>query len=199
MNKTIGKPLVVAALVITFALLPQVICSGQTNATDFEYKADPNKADQEMIITGYTGDTVSIPTTIGGEKVSAIGEDAFSGKGLTGIIIPNGITTIGDRAFSDNQLTRVTIPNSVATIGNGAFSNNQLTSVAIPNSVTTIGDRAFSDNRLTSVTIPNSVATIGEGAFFRNRLASVAIGSNVALGYYYDGSLLSGLNERKTK
>ncbi|MHC6204539.1 leucine-rich repeat protein [Breznakiellaceae bacterium SP9] len=40
---------------------------------------------------------------------------------------PNTITSIGENAFSGNQLTGVVIPNSVTSIGYSAFSNNQLT------------------------------------------------------------------------
>jgi hypothetical protein len=105
------KPLSIAILAITFVLLPLAGCGGQTNAADFEYKTNPKKANQEVIITGYTGvgKTVSIPARIGGKTVSVIGEGALEEKGLTGVTIPNSVTEIDYRAFSGNQLTSVTI------------------------------------------------------------------------------------------
>ena len=74
---------------------------------------------------------------------------------LTGIEIPNSVTSIGDGAFSDcTSLTSIEIPNSVTSIGDDAFSDcSSLTSIEIPNSVTGIGDYAFYDcTSLTKIT-----------------------------------------------
>jgi hypothetical protein len=135
-------------------------------------------------ITRYVGSggAVTIPSAMNGTPVTSIEAQAFSGKRLTSVTIPNSVTSIGNEAFSSNQLTSVTIPYSVTTIGNSAFSRNQLTSVTIPNSVTSIGEHAFSRNQLTSVTISNSVKTIGDYAFSENQLTSVTIGQNVEMG-----------------
>jgi hypothetical protein len=92
------------------------------------------------------------PSTIWGDPVTSIADDAFSNRSLHWSVI----------GF---ELTGVIIPNSVTYIGNNAFFRNSLTSVTIPNSVTYIGDDAFDLNRLTSVTIPNSVTYIGNNAF----------------------------------
>ena len=76
--------------------------------------------------TKYTGDIV-IPdhVTYNGRTLTVveIGKSAFSGcSGLTGITIPNSITSIGNYAFSGcSGFTNITIPNSVTSIGNYAF------------------------------------------------------------------------------
>ena len=148
-------------------------------------------------ITEYigSGGDVVIPGAIYGVTVVAIANGSFttnaddsvtingvfSDKGLTGITIPNSVTSIGNYAFTSNQLTSVTIPNSVTSIGDLAFADNQLTSVTIPNSVTSIGYFAFGGNQLTSVTIPNSVTRISYWAFIDNQLTSITIGANVIL------------------
>lgn len=88
--------------------------------------------------------------------------------GLTGIIIPNSVTSIGPEAFFGcTNLTDIIIPDSVTNIGGGAFNNcSSLASITIPSSITSIGDRVFSEcTSLTSVTIPYSVTSIGEYAF----------------------------------
>jgi hypothetical protein len=121
-----------------------------------------------------------VSLNITGNLLTNIDNSSFADcKALTGITMPDSVTTIQNVAFMRCQLTSVTIPNSVTTIGNAAFANNQLTSVTIPNSVTKIGDSAFASNQLTSVTIPDSVTTIGDGAFDRNQLTSVTIPNSV--------------------
>jgi hypothetical protein len=140
-------------------------------------------ANSIVIITGYTGNAkdVTIPGTIKGLPVTAIGDWAFRESQLTGVVIPDGVTTIGKGAFWKNQLTSVVIGKAVATIGEGAFRDNLLTGVTLPDSVVTIGDGAFRDNKLAAVTIPASVKAIGNWAFQNNDLTSVAIKANVNL------------------
>ena len=90
---------------------------------------------------------VTIPSTLGGNPVTSIGNYAFSGcSGLTSVMIPDRVTSIGSSAFSGcSSLTSVMIPGRVTSIGSSAFSGcSGLTSVTIPNSVTSIGSSAFS-------------------------------------------------------
>lgn len=79
----------------------------------------------DEISNEYSGEVI-IPETVVYKskvlKVTSIGDNAFYGcKSLTGITIPNSVTSIGDRAFCDTGLTSITIPNSVTSIGNSAF------------------------------------------------------------------------------
>ena len=126
-----------------------------------------------------TEDKIIIPEKVNGMNIISIGNGAFSGKQLTIVTIPYGVTSIGIGAFASNQLTSVEIPNSVTSIGGSAFVGNKLTSVTIEEGVTSIGSGAFSNNQLTSVEIPNSVTSIGSGAFYGNQLKSVTIPSSV--------------------
>jgi hypothetical protein len=108
---------------------------------------------------------VNIPSTIGGNSVTSIGDEAFAGNQLTSVIIPNSVTSIGNYAFRENQLASVTIPNSVTSISDYAFFENNLSALVIPNAVTSIGSFAFYANKITEVSIPDSVVTIGDLAF----------------------------------
>jgi len=114
--------------------------------------------------------TFAIPASIGGVRVTSIGDGAFRDcKGLKGgVTIPEGVTSIGDSAFLGcDGLTSVTIPNGVTSIGESAFFGCAgLTGVTIPDSVTSIGSDAFAHcTGLTDVTIPNSVTVLGSAAF----------------------------------
>lgn len=129
-------------------------------------------ADGYATITGYnsslTGD-VTLPDTLGGYPVKAIDDNAFfSCTKLTGITIPNSVTSIGEWAFYNcSELTEITIPNSVTNIGEYAFyACQKVASLTIGNHVETIGNWAFAHcDGLTDIYIPASVTSIGNAAF----------------------------------
>ena len=101
--------------------------------------------------------------------VTAIEDNAFlSCSDLSGINMPNSLTSIGACAFEDCiDLRNIEIPRGVITIGRGAFQGcSELISVSIPNTVTTIGENAFwSCGALENIEMPNSVTSIGDNAF----------------------------------
>ena len=134
-----------------------------------------------ITITRYNGTEreVNIPEKINDTAVTAIGDNAFRTKNLTGVTIPASVSQIGKGSFYSNKLTNINIPNGVITISEDAFSNNELTNVMIPASVTKIEKSAFAANRLTNVSIPVGVMTIGGRAFSNNRLSSVTIPEGV--------------------
>jgi hypothetical protein len=118
------------------------------------------------------------------DSVTSIGMGAFQDCiNLTSVNIPNSVTSIEDYAFSRCfSLTNVTIPDSVISIKDSAFFRcSSIKSITIPDSVKSIGNWAFySCDNLTSVTIGNSVASIGQFAFSKcDGLASVIIGNSV--------------------
>jgi hypothetical protein len=125
---------------------------------DFGYCLDGIAPNQTARIQKYTGSggTVDIPSSLGGHRVTVIGDNAFLDcRALTNVTIGSGVATIADGAFGDcTSLTSVTIPNSVTTIGVGAFDGClKLTSVTIPSSVTSIGDSAFGGTGLTKILV----------------------------------------------
>jgi hypothetical protein len=87
---------------------------------------------------------------------------------LTGIIIPDSVTSIGSYGLGGcTSLNTLTIPNSVTSIGMGAFEScTSLKSITLPNSVTSMGVSAFKNcTSLTSAAIPNGVTSIRYGTF----------------------------------
>lgn len=123
------------------------------------------------VLQSYSGSesSVSIPATIDGQAVTAIGSGAFArNDSLRSVQIPSSVTQIGQQAFSDcASLQVVQMPSSLSSIGAGAFDGcTSLSSVSIPSRTTSIGDDAFYGCvSLRSITIPPSVQSIGDGAF----------------------------------
>ena len=145
-------------------------------------------ADNQVTITKFIGSQteVSIPPTIEGKPIVAIGDSAFyNNTNVTFVTIPKGVTTIGNFAFrACSSLTSVTIPEGMTTIGNAVFSGcSSLTSVTIPTGVTIIGNFVFAScSSLASVSIPSSVGSIGNFAFGAcSSLTTVTIPSNIDL------------------
>ncbi|MCL2694704.1 MAG: SH3 domain-containing protein [Clostridiales bacterium] len=107
------------AIVMCLAILPALALAATSG--DFEYVVNSGAA----TITKYTGTAaqVTIPATLGGSPVTAIGNDVFSGKPeLTGVTIPGTVTTIGDRAFNGcANLSVVTIQSTTIRFDEYAF------------------------------------------------------------------------------
>jgi len=171
MKKTIG---ILLTVLLAVSMLPLMgfAASEEIDGDEYFYKVVNGKATITEYF-GYGGD-ITLPATLGGYPVTAIGEQAFISYGLdwgvpiTGVIIPEGVTSIGDMAFAySEKLTSVTIPGSVTNIIHGAFYHcTSLKKVTIPNGVKTIGSSAFADcKKLDSVTISDSVTTIEHTAF----------------------------------
>ena len=97
-----------------------------------------------LTITGYlgAGGEETIPDSINGTPVTAIGAEAFLNcQGLSRILIGANVTNLGARAFSGcTGLTSVTIPASVTALGDEVFSGcTGLTDVTCLDNVTSLG------------------------------------------------------------
>ena len=156
---------------VVAALLALGGWSGGGGGPQFTYTLDGGNATITGTANGITlSGSISIPSTVDGHPVVAIGVAAFqSYTALTSITIPGSVTSIGDYAFlACAALTSITIPDSVTSIGNCAFlACAALASITIPDSVTSIGASAFYGcGGLTSVTLGSGVTSIGNFAFY---------------------------------
>jgi hypothetical protein len=151
-----------------------------------------------ITITGYSGigSSVSIPATMNGYPVVAIGNTAFGGDtGLTGVTIPNSVTNIGAFAFAGSGLTTITIPNNVIGIGQNAFAScdslanisvgagnpaySSLNGVLFDKAQDTLIQFPIAQNTY-NYTIPGSVSTIADNAFYgASGFASITIPNSV--------------------
>ena len=107
--------------------------SDTTCAIDFYYKS--------------CGPVVEIPSEINGHTVTTISSYAFQSKGLTTVIIHDGVTTIGSYAFNSNSITELYLPNTPVSIGTYAFSNNKLDEINLPTNATLSGG-SFTNNAI---------------------------------------------------
>ncbi len=169
------------SILLLFGSLMSVPVSIVHAATDgfFEYEDLDGSTARINGYTGSNGIDVVIPPQVGGLTVVEIGPDAFRGKQLTSITIPNSVTTIGSFAFYNNRLVSLAIPNSVKSIGEGAFEFNELQDVTLPSNLTTIANFVFKDNLLNAVDIPDGVETIGSSAFEGNELMELNLPSSL--------------------
>jgi len=103
-----------------------------------------NKAMTEIAFIPYSiKGSVTIPGT-----VINIKEEQFSGrKGLTEIILEEGIKTIGNRAFAHTSVKKMIIPDSVTTIGEELFyCCSEIRTIIIGSGVKTMGEHIVSSN-----------------------------------------------------
>jgi hypothetical protein len=166
----------------------------QNHGEDYTYATN----NVTITITGYLGPggAATIPSTINGLPVTAIGEWAFLNcTNLTSLDVPNTITDIGDHAFyACTGLKSLKLPNSITNITTGAFMHcTGLTEFSIPTNVTSIGDYVFARcTALTNITIPSSVATLGYAVFYGcSSLSAIAVDSSNPSYSSADGILFS--------
>ncbi|MEI7720372.1 MAG: leucine-rich repeat protein, partial [Verrucomicrobiota bacterium] len=169
-------------------------------AVDFDYTTTGGKVTINAYI-GTAGGVVVIPSTIGGNPVTAIGNGAFASNvdhrdEITQVIIPNTVLTIGAQAFERCiGLTTMKIPNSVTRIADNAFWGcTSLQSVEVGSGVTSIGNLAFygcsllHDVYFAASTRPS----VGISAF--SGIAARAVGYYPAGAVGWSGVPIAGLN-----
>ncbi len=92
------------------------------------------------------------------EKITSIGNMAFSYSGLKSLTLPEGIEKIGERAFYGCSITNVALPAKLVTISDKAFAEcKSLKSLAIPASTATISNTfAAGCTSLASITVDSA-------------------------------------------
>ncbi len=132
-----------SAVVFIFFCTGTVAFADETNVFDYETNADGT-----VTITGYKANDrdILIPEAVDTYKVTAIGDNAFSGMSrIEKVTINADITSIGSSAFYGCvSLEEVEIPDTVTQIGEYAFGNCPLlTDDIIPDNVQNKNDKIF--------------------------------------------------------
>lgn len=68
--------------------------------------------------------TVNLPETMGGVKITTIGNHAFSGLKISGLNIPEGYEKINVRAFYKSDLKKIQVPKELKKIAKLAFEDS---------------------------------------------------------------------------
>lgn len=120
-----------------------------TTQDGWQYK----ELDNGIEVVYYTGteEQIDIPETIEGKTVTALGNMTFfpwdEGEDyrITGISIPESVTSIGDSAFRNCcALENIVLPKNISYIGNEAFRNcYKLQEIVIPKSLQRIESYTF--------------------------------------------------------
>ncbi len=131
-----------------------------------------------IAITEYTGNDTVIDLTklnLGGDIVT-IGGNAFHGKPITAIALPETLQEIHRYAFAQTNLAQVTIPDSVTFIGQYAFYGSDIIAVNVGNNAKlhTVEQYAFASCRsLENIYLPASLVDLGRYAFLESGLKTV--------------------------
>lgn len=200
MKKTISLLL---SLLMIFSAFSVLVSAKEDVKADYAYEMLDNGT---VKITKYTGTEkdVVIPETIGGKKVTEIGDSAFMyNKTITSVKIPYGVKKIGKAAFDFNyNIETIEIPESVTEIERIAFGyctslksiklpsklkkisaylffGSGITEIEIPAGVTVIENSAFSNSELSKITLPNGLKTLESACFAYSELSEITVPDSV--------------------
>lgn len=184
-------------------VIPSRAATLQDGDYEYEYITQTGTEDQTVKITKYVGSAtdVTIPATLGGGKVTVIGDEAFMNcDKIQKVTIPDGVTKIGDKGnvnavagafYECTALEEITIPQSVKSIAWYAFLRcSSLKTLDLPEGVTEIGWGAFEGcSSLSSVELPASLTKIEYGLFTDCDLDGITVADGNP-NYYSEGNCL---------
>lgn len=192
-KKTLSLILVAVMLLCS---LPMAVSAAEYTENGYTYTVADGKATITGADSTITGN-ITIPSTLGGYPVVAIGDNAFNNnQALTGVSIPSSVKTIDEAAFcSCYQLATVTLNEGLEVIGSFAFAfDHWITEIDIPASVKSIGENAFLNCvKLATINfLGDNIEYIGGLAFGLTAWVNALPGGEIYVGgsYYYCNSIM---------
>lgn len=165
------------------------------DATDFEIREITDGIVEIVSYLGMNKSTLTVPNYIEGKRVIGIGEFAYEGcRGLSQVVIPEGIRYIGGGAFYKcRELRKVVLPSSLRFLyvpesiseyeepDEGVFEECSLKEIILPQQIKKIPKRCFKYCTTLERAIFNEGLTkIDESAFLRcDGLSKINIPSTV--------------------
>lgn len=153
------------------------------------YEIEENSAGVTLVRYDAQGESLTLPSVIEGQTVSAISENAAWLPQETKVLrLPDGLVMVpagfatdhgnlrevrlgsGTRALDSTALratavSSLILPEGFEYIGDEALMNTPLMAVEIPSSVTVIGHKAFYGTLIEQAIVPDSVTWLGDAAF----------------------------------
>lgn len=175
------KNLLSFSLALAFSLLSlltlyaptKVFADSSESNEAFEYEI--NEDGKSITITAYKGlgGSVTVPSSIDGREVTAIGKAAFASCSQIEVLsMPVSVAEIGELAFSGcSGIEEISIPDEVLEIGKMAFANcTSLKTVNFGEKLNSVGAYAFIGcTTLSEIILPDNTEKIGEYAFYNCR------------------------------
>ncbi len=168
-----------------------------------------DKLDHEIPTCAFIGKS-SLVNFVFPEKVTKIGDSAFSGTTFSGaLIIPDDVTEIGQSAFHATNISSLQLPVNLKRIGSFAFDEcrSLAGTLTLPESLESIGTYAFAYCYMLggTLTIPSQLTEIPQTCFsgcaFTGDLVIPnnikRIGNSAFYGCHFNGRLT--LNDNLTK
>jgi hypothetical protein len=150
------------------------------------------------VVTGYVGSSSSviIADEYDGLPVRVISKDAFYGKDISTVFIPDSVTVISENAFADcKRLYEVRMSGLVSEIGEGAFKGcSSLEVITLPSSLVRI-DRSSFDGCDKLIETENGISYVSDVALYSSGVESAVIrdGTRIIAEYAFaqDDTLIS--------
>ena len=148
--------------------------------------------DASGVITAYNGvkKSFTVPDTVNGITVTAVGEGVFEGTDISEILLPRSVTSIGANAFKDCSVLKTIFAKGVTNISDYAFYNCVWLKNIYLGNITSIGKYSFcyvcsGHYSLTGTTFSvssKSLTSIGEGAFQYSAVSDIDLGKVSSIG-----------------
>ncbi|MCC3865204.1 leucine-rich repeat domain-containing protein [Terrisporobacter petrolearius] len=125
-----------------------------------------------IIIKEYIGkeQIINIPETIENKPVTKIASEAFEGKSLLEVYMPDTIKEVGKFAFASNMcMTEIKLSENLKAIPEGMLAFcGKLKELNVPSSVKSMGKNSLDCVKLRKLIIPSSVEKISNKIFGKN-------------------------------
>ena len=136
---------------------------------NYDYMYEEN-GDGTCTLVSYSGNEEHIRIPYVGNTgflITVIGQNAFRGKNMLSVIIPDSVTEIRDNAFMNcTALTSIALPSNLERLGGSAFNSCfSLTKLYLPDSLTHIGSFAFTHSGIHQIVLPPNWTEVDTGSY----------------------------------